>query len=169
MSRLGAVALVSCALGSGLASAQTVAATVERSETVPAVVACRAATAAFRDQLRFRPMAVQNESNRNAFVSCGFEHTVPGAVTDGSVGLIFRNDSGSPKTVQCTYVTTGTMVSGPYWGHSITLPAHSAGVEKVLTTAHADYPKQVRAVSCALPPGTGISALWRVYPENIGQ
>lgn len=113
---------------------------------------------------------MQNESNQDASVSCGFEHTEPASVTSGDVGLIFRNDTATPKTVRCTFVTTSTLIAGPYWGHSFTLPAHSAGVEKVLTTAVTGYfPMQTRAVGCELPPGTGISALWRVYREDIGQ
>ena len=169
MNAFRAITLTACAIGCGMAMASAEAADVIRVETVPAVAACKPATAAYRDQLRFRPIGAQNESDRNAFVSCAFEHTELANVDKSPGGVILRNDSATAQTVTCKYATTQTLIAGPYWTHTFTLPANTAGIEKELYTAHAGYFVQARAVSCMLPPGTGISAIWRQYRDYVGQ
>lgn len=82
------VAPVLSALACIVLAPQTDAVEVSRIETVPAVVACKPATKASRDQLRFRPISVQNQSNQNAFVSCAFENTKAATRRTGNAGII---------------------------------------------------------------------------------
>jgi hypothetical protein len=131
------------------------------SSVTMATAACQAALPVFDGVVRKRPLAVQNEGSSGTFVTCGLEGKF-GAVASSPlifVGLV--NNSSSPATVSCTLVDGRESISDPvYMPKSVALPANAPIVELTWTSADNEgasfiYP----AISCALPPGTGIKAV----------
>lgn len=159
-------ALLAIALGM---SASPANAEVTRLDTNAAVAACRAALPAYQEQLRFRPLSVQNEGNTGVFVTCAFENAHVQAGVTPAVGIVFRNDGNVDRTSDCTLIDSTSLVSGPYWRFSgLELPAATAGIEVELrVSAVPPYSLHSTAVSCRLPPGTGIAAVWREYVEQV--
>ena len=138
----------------------------ERSDVILGVEACKAALPVYDAQLRFRPLAVQNESDRLAFVSCGFDAATGNVPSIDWIGVIMRNDSNASVVANCVFVNARYDADGPeMFTLPVTLPAGSAGVIRYVQRIPAHtYP----GISCGLPPGVGVSAVWQRYRESIG-
>lgn len=127
--------------------------------------ACQTALPVFDGVVRKRPLAVQNEGTTTTFVTCGLEGKF-GAVMSSTlvfVGLV--NNSGAPATVNCTLVDGRDSISDPvYMPKSVVLPANTPIAELSWTSTDNEgddfiYP----AISCSLPPGTGIKAVGQQF------
>lgn len=163
------LALAALVAGAGAAPGAA-AVEVTRLETNAAVSACRAALPTYQHALRFRPLSVQNESATTAFVTCALENESLANRNTPAVGVIMRNDSAVDVEFECVVIDSSSLVAGPYWRFSrLALPAHSAGVEfEFRVNAEPPYTMRTTAMSCSLPPGTGIAAVWREFQEDVG-
>ncbi|MEP6634865.1 MAG: hypothetical protein ABJA62_11735 [Luteimonas sp.] len=141
-----------------------------RQEVRMAVRDCQGALPSFEGAIRKRPLAVQNEGAQIAFVTCGMEGNNTGVANTSNIFVILRNTGASTQTVGCTLIDGGLDVNTPaFFPKSVAVPVgpdatfiswntNDNGGNKFL------YP----AISCALPPGVGISATERTYTEDIG-
>lgn len=143
----------------------SIAGTAEDTQIVMAAGTCQSALPVFDGVVRKRPLAVQNEGTTPTFITCGLEGKF-GAVESSSlifVGLV--NNSASSATVNCTLVDGRNSLSDPvYRPKSVMLPANAPIVELSWTSADNEganfiYP----AISCSLPPGTGIKAVGQSF------
>lgn len=141
------------------------AGTGEDTQIVMAAGACQSALPVFDGVVRKRPLAVQNEGTTPAFITCGLEGKF-GAVVSSSVILVgLVNNSASSATVNCTLVDGREGLSDPvYRPKSVMLPANTQLAELVWANADNEgvnfiYP----AISCSLPPGTGIKAVGQAF------
>lgn len=127
--------------------------------------ACQTALPVFDGVVRKRPLAVQNEGTSGTFVTCGLEGKTGAAPVSSLIFAGLVNNSSSAATVSCTLVDGRNGISDPvYLPKSVELPANASIVELQWTSADNEgadfiYP----AISCALPPGTGIKAVGQQF------
>lgn len=127
--------------------------------------ACQTALPVFDGVVRKRPLAVQNEGSITTFVTCGLEGKFYGFASSAIVFVGLVNNSGSPATVNCTLVDGRNGMTDPvYRPKSVELAANQPIAELVWSSADNEgenftYP----AISCALPPGTGIKAVGQEF------
>lgn len=161
--RLAAVALA-------FSIAMTVAwsargAIVIRSERLLAAENCQAALPSFDGRIRKRPLAVQNESGATAFVTCAMKGTLAVQAINQEVRVWLINNGGAARNITCTlvdgrnlglsdpiFLTKSTTVATADSSEIVWLPADNGGNAFL-------YP----ALSCGLPPGTGIRYTGRLY------
>lgn len=163
LNRLAAVSLA-CAFAM-TASWSVRGATVIRPERLLAAENCQAALPNFEGSIRKRPLAVQNESSVNAFVTCAMKGTAGARAINQEVRVRLINIADAPRSVTCTLVDgRNPALSDPiYIAKSTTV---AAGGSSEITWQPADnggnnfiYP----ALSCGLPPRTGIRYTSRLY------
>jgi hypothetical protein len=127
--------------------------------------ACQTALPVFDGVVRKRPLAVQNEGSSTTFITCGLEGKfgAPSSTVVVFVGLV--NNSASAATVNCTLVDGRNGLSDPvYMPKSLSLPGNTPLAEMMWSPDDNDganfiYP----AISCSLPPGTGIKAVGQEF------
>jgi hypothetical protein len=141
-----------------------------------ATAICQGALPAFETHLRKRPLAVQNEGDTNAFVTCSFNN--PGNNTGGSrissVTVYLQNVS-STRTVSCTAVNTGAGASTAdalYATRTVQVPRDGNG-STALQFLPGDFPGGAflfpgdsLSVSCNLLPGIAITSTVLVNNSN---
>jgi hypothetical protein len=153
-----------------LCAAPAPAATVTRNVLRMATLGCQSALPTFDTSIRKRPLAVQNEGTADAYVTCGLQGTFLAAPLSTSVAVKLRNNTAASVAVSCTLTDAGAGLSNPiYFTKTVTLAANAVDVDLGFSSADNGgtafiYP----AFSCALPPGTGISATTQSYPEDVG-
>ena len=132
-------------------------------QAVMAAGTCQSALPVFDGVIRKRPLAVQNEGDSSAFITCGMEGVLNASAVTSEVTMALTNTADVEVIVNCTLVDGRAGFSNPvYLVNSIKIaPNAPLGI---LTWAAADnggdnfvYP----AISCALPPGAGIIAVGR--------
>lgn len=118
---------------------------------------CQAALPAYEGQTRKRPLAVINESNSTAFVTCAFTSEEV-SLNVVSFGTRLSNISTVPVTVNCTGVIGEELENAEYIVKSLTLGAQTDGDLTWTSADHGGLPfaKSV-AISCALPPWVGLN------------
>jgi hypothetical protein len=130
-----------------------------------ATASCQGALPNFEGAIRKRPLAVQNEGNTAAFVTCSLESHYDTSDVYGvtAFGAYLVNRSNSPRTVTCTGVAG---VEGNdnapvvYMSRTVTVAASGGpvaymGFDTGDNGGEAFYP--VVSMSCNLPPGAGIA------------
>lgn len=147
------------------------AATISRTETTLSSAACQPALGAFHQAIRARPAAMKNESGSSAYITCGLRSVRGNQRYIRQAGVYLRNEGSVQRSVQCTLVDVGTDFANPTY-HPKTLVLAAGQPPTLLAWNQSDngglayrYP----AVSCALPPDTGVGAVLRVFDEEIGQ
>lgn len=130
---------------------------------------CQTALPVFDGQVRKRPLAVQNEGNAAAFVTCSFTAQSTGL---DSVALFASNEGATTATLSCTGVT-GVQDSGSqYVSKTVTIAA--AAATGLLWVAEDFGSAQVIpgggyfSVSCSLPPGIGLNDSYVRFQEEVG-
>jgi hypothetical protein len=142
------------------------AARTYRQDAVPAVDGCQPALPTFDGNIRKRPLAMQNEGSTGAFITCGARGAYGlGAPSIRVVALGLINLGPSAVTMRCTLVDD-------YSGEAIYLPATvtvPAGERSSLGWGSYNAPATygAPAISCHLPPGTGITSVIRGYEEEM--
>lgn len=137
------------------------AGTPSDSRVTLAAGACQTALPVFDGVVRKRPLAVQNEGTSITFVTCGLEGRFNAEQATTYVFLGFVNNSSSEATVNCTLVDGRDSISDPvYMPKTVLLGANTPMTELAWTSVDNEgdnfiYP----AISCSLPPGTGIKAV----------
>lgn len=122
-----------------------------------AVGNCQAALPAFEGLTRKRPLALVNESESSAFVTCAYT-TEEVSINVNSFDTRVSNLSAVPATVSCTAVIGDELASANYITKTLTLAPGAGGT---LSWGTADnggllFAKSV-ALSCNLPPFTGLN------------
>ncbi|MGY0610834.1 hypothetical protein [Luteimonas sp. A501] len=112
---------------------------------------CQAALPAFEGLIRKRPLAVVNESDAPAFVTCALANEEV-SLNVMSFSTRVSNGSAGPVTVTCTAVVGDELATASYIPKSITLASGAAGN---LTWSGADagglLTSKSIALSCRLP------------------
>lgn len=149
------------------ASLPAAAATKPRTMTTTAAGACQSALPAFEGLVRKRPLAVANEGDATAFVTCGFHGPHLRHTTNAT--MHFENTGSSDATVSCTLVDRLTGQTPSYMAKSVNVPAGS-GAALVWNPANNSGRQFANlAASCALPPATGVRTLLTGYSVDIGE
>lgn len=156
-----------------LAAPTAQAVLVTRNETSSAVKVCQGALPAFEGALRKRPKAIQNEGSSAAFVSCAIEGRGLSRTMSAHakrLQLFFVSSAPGYNNVTCTVVDAGQLTSNAAYSRTITVaPGNTQdSVLFVATDLDANGRWFIPAVSCALPPGVGISHLWYDFTEENG-
>lgn len=167
--RILPVALAAVIAGVGFAGSAN-ADTIVRTEFIMPTHNCQAALPVFDTAIRKRPLGYQNEGTSPTFVTCGLMGANAAAPLITLAGLFLRNNTDADIAVDCTFVDAGDGFNTPlYVPRSVTLPASSSS--SLIAWDVSDnggsafvYP----SISCALPPGTGITATAYQFPEEIG-
>lgn len=132
-------------------------------ESANATAFCQGALPAFDTEIRKRPLAVRNEGDAGAFVSCSIPVNYAGANTGVHVYLVNRDTE--TATVDCTFVDgIVTEFGGPnfpvYYPQSIALLADAG---EILSWEASEFElasfSSIANISCVLPPGTEITLL----------
>lgn len=163
----------SCFLGLSLGAT---AAEVARVDVQGATGMCKAATAAYAAETRYRPLAVGNESSANAFVTCNWQ----GDDRTGSVraakrlSVVVSNFHTAAQDVTCTLVNghqTGALAFASYAPKTVSIAAGShAELAWVPGDVENSKPSGIDrpSLSCALPPQTSLQHTRREYNEDVG-
>jgi len=167
-----ATGVASLVLASGLVFGGQAFAALEDSEIAAnAAARCQGALPNYEGNLRKRPLGVINEGTAPAFATCAFEidnlQKEPVGVDSGVdyFGVFLSNFGTTAATVTCTGVAgfeTGTV---QYASKGVLVPANLSGQGAIFFTA-ADFGGSIfplTAVSCQLPPGTGINDTYIGY------
>lgn len=129
-----------------------------------AVNFCQSALPVFDSQIRKRPLAVQNEGNAAAFVTCSFA-SQGGIQAVTSVDVWFA--SAVSTALSCTGVA-GVDGNAEYIVKSVQLPANK--VQGHLRWALIDTESlNLFSISCNLAPGVGIQDSYVSFVEDVGQ
>lgn len=138
---------------------------------------CQAALPAYEGQIRKRPLALQNESVANAFVSCSLFS--PGATTSSfltgeiyAVIITLDNNGPDPVDVTCTLIAGASRSPyNYYFTKTIALPAEST-YNQIAWSQDPDFDGgkigPPPGISCNLKPGVGIATTSIYYFEEIG-
>ncbi len=129
-----------------------------------AVSHCQGALPSFEGAFRKRPLAIDNEGSSPAFLTCAFELRSVGALGH-AVDVWFKNNTATPKTINCTAVQGFQGDSEAVTG-SVVLPANG---QDNLTWEDADFAAGIGgllSISCQFPPGTGINDTYAAWLEN---
>lgn len=161
---VGTITGAAILLGSEAGAAET-----ERVMHQNASNACQGALPAFAGTLRSRPLAVQNEGETTAFVTCSLP-------TEGAFGNInrlsvwFKNQNSGTRAVHCTGVFGA--VRGPIADSVVKgVVVPGGGGMAGLTWRPEDTGGTLKGpanVSCALGPGVGVTDLFIYYDVEIG-
>jgi hypothetical protein len=134
-----------------------------------ATAICQGALPAFETLVRKRPLAMQNEGDANAFVTCSFNNpgTNAGGSRISSITVYLQNAAAGTRTISCTAVNIAAgadAAAALYRTKSIPVP-RDAGASTALQFTAADFPGapillpgDAVSVSCNLLPGTGITS-----------
>lgn len=154
-----ATALLTLALASAY-SVPADAVTVLHGNASGPTARCQGALPVFDTNIRKRPLAVQNESSSNAFVTCSFEFDAAHA-DDNSPALLdvyLVNRSGAPRDVTCTAVSGFDTGTNEFVSRTVTIPSGQQG-NPFWTPA--DFTNGLGSglisISCNLPAGTGVN------------
>ena len=122
-----------------------------------AVGNCQAALPAYEGQIRKRPLALANEGDAAAFVTCAFA-TEEVSLNVQDFRTEVRNLSGEPATITCTAVIGEDAEAADYVVKSVELGPLESGV---LSWNGADvgglFQTDSVALSCRLPPLTALN------------
>jgi len=165
------LALLAASVGCALAAGDVRAVNVQRSFVQNATGACQSALPVFDGQIRKRPLAVQNEGNASAFVSCSFTVTDRTAGGFDDILLYSDNNTGSAIDMTCTMITgtTGTTITA--YPKTLSLPANSKTNLfrwRPVDNGGQNFDSYTINVSCNLPVGTGLTVSFLYFNENIG-
>lgn len=152
------------------------AAELPRVDVQGATGMCKAATFAFSQGTRYRPLALVNESTGNMFASCNWQGDDRGNSERGAkrLSVAIGNEGTVARNVTCTLVNghqTGGLEFAVYVPKSVTVPA---GGSAELAWLPADVsnakPSGIDrpSLSCQLPAGTSLQHTRREYNENVG-
>lgn len=167
--RLTTIAMA-CTLCVGFLTCQPAFAVDKQMEmSANATANCQGALPAFETAIRKRPLAVQNEGNSSAFVTCSFvnEYNVDDQRQASYFGAYFTNNSSTGKTVTCTGVAGYQTLSGTtYVSKSAPVAANSASQAQIFFTpadngGNGYYP--LASISCNLPPGVAMNDTYIGY------
>ena len=116
--------------------------------------ACQSALPVFEDLIRKRPLAIQNEGERTAFVTCAM--VSGGGVIE--VRLYLAGTDTTPRAVSCTAVAGYNTGPAQYMTKTATV---TSSAQSSLHWQNTEFEEQDLgsrfAVSCALPPGTSVN------------
>jgi hypothetical protein len=158
------------AAGIGLAFAASDAMAIEFIQNASG--ACQSALPVFDGRIRKRPLAIQNEGDAPAFITCSFTGTVVSGVGGRSVErlqLYADNKSSHTVSLTCTLVDSfnGNAPPPTYIIKTINLPPDGGGL---LQWDASDNGGQnyllVANVSCNLPVGVGLTLSRVTYVEE---
>ena len=147
------------------------AAFVTRNESYPAVTVCQAALPAYEGAIRKRPRAVQNEGTTTAFITCGvagrggFRSTGPNA---RYIIIYLTNVGTASATVSCTALEGQGTAAGFTSSRTVPVGADQSIEVAAMEIDPAAGSWRVPVVSCALPPGTGITLVHYGFVEDNG-
>ncbi len=139
---------------------------------------CQAALPAFEGLIRKRPLAVQNEGQATAFITCSYpsgEGRFSGSVTT-RVWQYFLNNSEADITINCTGVSgQSSFTDTPQFIiKSLVVPPGSITSEiswfaSDFAGAPAVFPGQGQfSTSCAIPPGGGLRQAYVNSDTDVG-
>ncbi|MEP6634165.1 MAG: hypothetical protein ABJA62_08135 [Luteimonas sp.] len=166
--------LLAAALGSAFAPNEAQAVSRQRLFIQNAIGPCQPSLAAFENQIRNRPLALQNEGTSPVFISCSFTGTDRAANGFDVIVLIFDNNTSSTVNVTCSLVTGlskfGTQQALP---KTIVMQPNSGGFQNQMFWTPGDNGGQPfdnfsLNADCTLPAGTGISQTVTRYDEDVG-
>ena len=124
---------------------------------------CQSALPVFDGNVRKRPLAVQNEGLRNAFITCSFEVDAGNAIGNGPVLLdTYFTSTVGPININCTAVSGFQGGTNEYLNQTIAIDPtdpeepYGNGVW-IDTDFEAGLGSGLISISCNLPPGVGIN------------
>lgn len=158
-------------MASTLAAGDAHAVTQARNFHTNSPAICQPASPLFDHSIRKRPLAVQNEGTRHAFVTCSLI-TQGGSIT--RVGMWASAFDDASHTLSCTGVTGYN--TGPNFVAVKTIQISASGPPDVAIVWQAEdfgsgrvvFPSHLFSVSCSLPPGVSLNDMYVEFSEDVG-
>lgn len=143
----------------------SVAHALPRHLTVNASGACQSALPVFDGQIRKRPLGVQNEGIKPAFISCSYYSVGPYGLTLGvnMVRVYVASNNHVASTVSCLGISGYNDGNAQYVLKSVNVPADNSQVAIDWTASDfvnplgPTFPYSNFNLSCNLIPGTGVN------------
>ena len=131
-----------------------------------AAAACRSALPAFDGDIRTRPLAMQNEGDAPAFVSCSNSNGASSTAYYITVaGIYIQNRNAVATPVSCTLVTERLGGTNVYLTRTQTFSAgSSAFVLWNMSDNGGNHLSAFVNFSCSLAPGIGVSRIGFMFP-----
>jgi hypothetical protein len=152
------------------------AANSSRSKLSTAAGLCQPALPVFDGLIRKRPLAVQNEGDADAFVTCAYTSDTQSSGNPGNASFVvsFINNGPENQTVSCTAVVGSTASSATYLPKVSPMILANAAAITVTSWNSTDNggdtfgPHLPVSLSCNLPPGVGIVTLVITASVDVG-
>ncbi len=152
----------------GLASLPAQAALTSRTSHLNSPAVCQASRSIYDEQLRKRPLGIQNEGTTAAYVTCALiaEDNID------AVEVYMSTIDGTENPVTCTLVSNYNLGDNEYITRTVeTIDGDFSGVvflPEDFIDQEETFPTSFLALSCKLAPGTGLNDIWIRYREDIG-
>lgn len=160
-------------LALGLAAASTAGSAIAVDRTIYAQAngsgACQAALPNYEGQIRKRPLAIQNEGDAGAFLTCSPVSLQGNAVHASGHELVLVNNTAAAQQVNCTGVN-GPVSGATYMPKSAVVPGNStASMHWTEADGVGGLNLETMNMSCLLPPGIGVHTVYTRQLVDIGQ
>ena len=131
---------------------------------------CQGALPQFAGTLRARPLALANEGDATAFVTCGWHGVASGSARNFQYVFAAIGNAGTTTAqVNCTFVHG--FGGGPntlYLSYSLTIEPGGWDEVQVSSNLMPGNVLRYAQMSCSLPPGTLVGYLVNGYEETVG-
>jgi hypothetical protein len=152
-------------------SASALAVTKSRVLGAGPTALCQSALPVYDGLIRKRPLAVQNEGTKSAYVTCSFVTQDVKTITYAEVWA--ASNDGTPKTLTCVGVTGFQSGPNQYVALAVDLPAN--GVQQdigwdpfMFTGGSSTFPSSHFSISCLVAPGVSLNQLELAFDEDVG-
>jgi len=160
-------------LALGLAAASAAGSAIAMDRTIYAQAngsgACQAALPNYEGQIRKRPLAIQNEGDASAFLTCSPVSLQGNAVHASGHELVLVNVTATARQVNCTGVS-GPQSGATYMPKSVAVPGNgSASMNWTEADGVGAMNLETMNMSCNIPPGIGVRTVYTRQLVDVGQ
>ena len=131
--------------------------------------ACQAALPSYEGQIRKRPLAIQNEGDAGAFMTCSPVSLQGNAMHASGHELVVVNNTATAQQVNCTGVS-GPASGATYMPKSVVVPGNGTASMNWTEADGVDgLNLETMNMSCLIPPGIGVRTLYTRQIVDVGQ
>ena len=131
--------------------------------------ACQAALPNYEGQIRKRPLAIQNEGDAGAFMTCSPVSLQGNAMHASGHELLLVNNTATAREVNCTGVS-GPVSGATYMPKSVVVPGNgSASMNWIEADGVDGMNLETMNMSCLIPPGIGVRTVYTRQLVDVGQ
>jgi len=148
---------------------------VARNDVQGASGMCKAATAAYAANARYRPLGLANESDSSIFVTCNWQGDDNGDSGRGAtrVYVVITNNGSTSRSFTCTLVEghqDGALTFATQTPRTVSIAAGAGATLQWVPTDLAGDPETIElpSLSCLLPANSTLQYTGKEYNEDVG-